>query len=178
MSIERDLAEARKRNADRLGEARAARPKKPRESIGLMDEGFGSGILSSRLASLARFIELNPDHRYGGPKKDFKKYGITERDWRGMVSAQEANCAICGTHFEYVGALAIDHCHKTGGVRGLLCRGCNTGLGMFKDDPELMRRAISYLERHANSARPEERRDTTETVESIHQGQGTSSPSH
>ena len=41
-----------------------------------------------------------------------------------------------------------DHCHATGVIRGFLCRACNVGLGHFKDDPELMRRAAEYIERY------------------------------
>jgi dihydroorotase-like cyclic amidohydrolase len=43
-------------------------------------------------------------------------------------------------------ALAVDHDHKTGKVRALLCRNCNTGLGNFQDSPELLKTAIQYLE--------------------------------
>lgn len=41
---------------------------------------------------------------------------------------------------------SIDHCHKTGKVRGLLCKTCNTGIGHLKDDPNILRSAINYLE--------------------------------
>lgn len=50
-------------------------------------------------------------------------------------------CDLCGE----VGPLHVDHCHKTGAVRGVLCHLCNTGLGSFRDSPTLLARAINYL---------------------------------
>lgn len=65
-----------------------------------------------------------------------------------MLHNQGNKCKICETHeSEFDKRLAVDHCHKTGKVRGLLCSSCNTSLGKFKDDPEILRRAINYLER-------------------------------
>jgi hypothetical protein len=46
--------------------------------------------------------------------------------------------------------LAVDHDHKTGKIRGLLCRNHNTGLGLFRDDPAIIRQAAAYIERHNN----------------------------
>jgi hypothetical protein len=67
-----------------------------------------------------------------------------------MLEAQDYKCAICGV-LDVVapgnGALAVDHCHETGRVRGLLCSICNTSLGGFRDDPELLQRAVNYLNR-------------------------------
>lgn len=54
-------------------------------------------------------------------------------------------CEICGS----AEALRVDHCHRQGRLRGVLCHRCNTGLGMLGDDVERMRAAIAYLERHA-----------------------------
>ena len=68
-------------------------------------------------------------------------YGITPRQVLDMLASQDANCAICETTFEDV-RWVVDHCHKTGEVRGLLCSRCNTWLGTY----ELMiRSAAKYL---------------------------------
>lgn len=74
------------------------------------------------------------------------KYGITVEQFEAMVTAQGNLCALCrqSQHPNYR-HLDVDHCHKTGKVRGLLCRHCNTAIGLLRDDPDLMRRAIGYL---------------------------------
>jgi Recombination endonuclease VII len=65
-------------------------------------------------------------------------------DYRRMLSKQNGACAICKQVFQET--LAVDHCHTTGKVRGLLCRKCNTGLGNYGDDPGRLREAAAYLE--------------------------------
>lgn len=83
-------------------------------------------------------------------------YGISLEEHDRMHAKQGGACAICGatelpidprTKKQY--ELAIDHCHATGKVRSLLCHFCNVGLGAFRDSPELMQLAITYLEKHA-----------------------------
>lgn len=60
-------------------------------------------------------------------------------------------CKICGEegflmNRRVKSALNVDHCHKTGTIRGMLCHNCNRGLGLFQDNPELLRKAADYLE--------------------------------
>jgi hypothetical protein len=64
-----------------------------------------------------------------------------------MFEAQGGRCALCDISFQEVRRYVIDHCHNTGEVRALLCDGCNTALGKFKDSPELLRKAAHYIER-------------------------------
>ncbi|MER5933110.1 endonuclease VII domain-containing protein [Streptomyces sp. NPDC002054] len=71
-----------------------------------------------------------------------RKYGITEAERDAMVRAQGGLCIICLR----APAAHVDHCHKTGRVRGVLCLNCNTGLGLLKESPDRIRRAIQYLE--------------------------------
>jgi hypothetical protein len=78
------------------------------------------------------------------------QYGITAAEYDAMLAEQAGVCRICGrpevrVRQGKVLRLAVDHCHKTGAVRGLLCIDCNTGLARFKDDPELLKAAIAYL---------------------------------
>ena len=79
-----------------------------------------------------------------------KKFNMGMEDYERKLSEQRGCCAICsapepGCDREY---FAVDHDHDTGMVRGLLCSRCNPGLGYFKDDPELLKAAASYLEIH------------------------------
>lgn len=81
-----------------------------------------------------------------------RKYGITIEDYDKMLEDQGGVCKICSNPETEVDKkkgklkdLAVDHCHITGKVRGLLCGRCNKALGKFKDDPELIRSALNYL---------------------------------
>lgn len=86
------------------------------------------------------------------------KFGITGEQYAAMLKAQGGVCAICeeaerrpDRRTGEMKALAIDHDHKTGKVRGLLCADCNTAIGLLDDDPELLRAAIAYLDAHAEN---------------------------
>lgn len=73
-------------------------------------------------------------------------YDISLEEYNDLFSKQEGKCAICGTHqSELNKSLCVDHDHETGEVRGLLCRTCNAGLGMFKEQRELFLKALEYL---------------------------------
>ena len=71
------------------------------------------------------------------------KFGIAREQWDAMYAKNKGRCWIC--HAKPKQALAVDHCHKSGKVRGLLCSNCNTGLGLFRDNQNLLTRAIQYL---------------------------------
>ena len=76
-----------------------------------------------------------------------KTYGISAAEYDALYKAQGGRCAICRTATGKARRLAVDHDHKTGEVRGLLCKPCNRyGLGMFaRDDAEIFDRAADYL---------------------------------
>jgi hypothetical protein len=76
-----------------------------------------------------------------------QRYGLTAREYYKLREYQQFSCAICLVHEdELKRELYVDHDHKTGKVRGLLCHRCNTALGFFMDDRKRLRRAIKYLE--------------------------------
>lgn len=76
-----------------------------------------------------------------------RKYGVTLAGYDAMLNQQGGKCAICLTtpETQRYGVFHVDHCHATGAVRGLLCRGCNNVLGVVNDNPEALARAIAYL---------------------------------
>jgi hypothetical protein len=75
--------------------------------------------------------------------KLLRKYGITIPQYESMYTAQNGVCAICKRKTNE--NLRVDHCHKTGKVRGLLCHNCNTGIGHFRDSIDLLNTTIAYL---------------------------------
>lgn len=72
-------------------------------------------------------------------------YGITPIEYRAMHERQNGMCAICFQKPATKRILHVDHCHKTNVVRGLLCHGCNTGIGAMKENIQTLRNAIKYL---------------------------------
>ena len=75
-----------------------------------------------------------------------KLYNLTHAQYESILDSQGGTCAICLNPEPVKGrCLAVDHCHKTGRVRGLLCGRCNTGIGNFREDPELLKTAIAYI---------------------------------
>lgn len=107
----------------------------------------------------ARFNErrtANPHHvaRISRRTTIKAKYGITEGQFDQILKNQEGQCRICWTRL-HPGNSNIDHDHKTGRVRGLLCFNCNVAIGHFRDSPILLERAAGYLrvaERDAEEA--------------------------
>lgn len=81
------------------------------------------------------------------------RYPLTVHQQRLLREAQHFRCAICHERSE---RLVVDHCHTSEYVRGLLCQGCNQGLGFFKDKPEVMRAAAAYIEQPTLPSGPKE----------------------
>jgi hypothetical protein len=108
----------------------------------------------------AIFTPTNPCNTYcsvecRGKNAYYKRnYGIDDADLGKMKIDQDNKCYLCGSEGFLIGKnnhnekLAVDHDHKTGKVRKLLCHNCNRALGLFKDNPALMRKAASYVEDH------------------------------
>ena len=76
-------------------------------------------------------------------------FGISLDDYNELLEKQNGVCAICGGK-SGKRSFSVDHDHTNGKVRGLLCRGCNVGIGNLNDDPELLEKAIQYIKNFRN----------------------------
>ena len=127
-------------------------------------EEFNARMAADRLANPQKwdaeykrqYRKLRENH---GPELSLMKVcyerGITVEKYYQMLEEQDNRCAIClqeetckDSKHDRIRRLSIDHCHITKKARGLLCQGCNVAIGRFKDDIELMERAINYVKKH------------------------------
>jgi len=75
-----------------------------------------------------------------------RRFGITLDQFNEMYKKQEGKCLICNATESMLGhRLAVDHCHTTGKIRGLLCKSCNMGIGNLKENVDNLQNAIKYL---------------------------------
>ena len=99
------------------------------------------------LAREAKFQQRSIQHKASNRWKIKQLYGLDFEQFERMKAQQNYVCAICSKHnagTKYR-ELSVDHDHKTGKVRALLCGKCNSGLGIFNEDIDLMKKAIEYL---------------------------------
>ena len=127
------------------------RKSNPARAIGPDNWEWKESESSADKAAYARqWRRNNPDKDKNNTLK--KHYGITLDEYNEMARNQNNVCAICHNPEYSVDKdggprmMAVDHCHTTTKVRALLCSSCNKALGGFKDDPELLRKAASYIE--------------------------------
>jgi len=93
------------------------------------------------------------DRTHEWRKQSLKAYGMTVAEYDEMLVKQGGKCAVCvrperKQRGDQILRLSVDHDHDTGEVRGLLCSTCNTGLGQFRDDPDLLISAAAYIMEH------------------------------
>lgn len=94
-----------------------------------------------RAAHPGKTREWGLNYRRRNPEYSMKRYGISLSDFIEMAVRQNAKCAICGKQEK----LCVDHCHDSGTVRGLLCRQCNSAIGLLDDSIEILSKAKKYL---------------------------------
>lgn len=122
------------KNKDRLNRERRERRKNDPEYAAKIKE-----------RDKARYWKSPEKHRNVRLKIE---YGITLDDYNKLYESQNGKCAICSEEKSDNGkdGLVVDHCHKKGNIRGLLCASCNNGLGRFKDSIKSLEAAIVYLQ--------------------------------
>lgn len=98
-----------------------------------------------------RYLKSGNVLRNKGRERILRQRGLSGADYDSMLVIQAGRCALCGELPGDAGRserLNIDHCHASGKVRGLLCSMCNQGLGFFRDNPEILVKAATYLINH------------------------------
>ncbi len=91
----------------------------------------------------AKFYAKETTKRYRKDWRLKKEFGISLDDYDKMCESIYHKCEICGDQ----SSLDVDHCHTNGNVRGLLCGNCNRGIGLLKDNIDILQNAINYLKR-------------------------------
>ena len=137
------------KTCSKCGEARSpeAFPK-----VGRRCKACLAGYLSAwHVANRERRLAANRARAAANPDKDRERgwrqrsIDITYAQYLEMFEAQQRKCLLCRRAYD---KLHVDHDHATGTVRGLLCNGCNRGIGFFQDNPELLDRAAQYVRTH------------------------------
>lgn len=128
------------RNSEKYKETRRVYNEKRRERY-KNDEEYRKEIRKK----VKDYQKSHPEMRLA---QRLRQYGITPDEYRNILEKQDGKCAICGSEIgnSEGDRLYVDHNHKTGKVRGILCSNCNTGIGKFHDSTELLKNAIYYLE--------------------------------
>lgn len=93
--------------------------------------------------------KCKPCHEKAKVKSRVAAYGLTLEDYRNLFIKQDNKCAICKQDLVLKKHTHIDHCHKTNKVRGLLCHGCNTAIGLFKESQDVLESAREYLKKYS-----------------------------
>ncbi len=145
------MSEARRqKNRDRAAKYRRSNPEKVREINRRSHERLKED--PDRLLKLRAYQKAYRERNKQllSDKDRQRKFGITRKEYAELFHKQSGVCAICkssetATRMGKIKALAVDHDHNTGQVRGLLCSDCNTGIGKLKEDPEILHSALRYL---------------------------------
>lgn len=133
--------ETKWKNVQAQNEYKMAKNKARRDKYSQDDE-----FRNNHKKSVKDYYLSHPEIRFN---QRMKQLGITSNDYFDMLKSQNYKCAICDSEIgdKAGNRLYVDHNHKTGKVRGLLCMNCNFAIGQFQDDVNLLKRAIEYLEK-------------------------------
>jgi len=101
------------------------------------------------------YILKKNEYRERNKKTYFRRYGITYENAISTWEKQKKKCAICNVDMVILGTngkrgFCVDHDHKTGRFRGILCHSCNSAIGLFKENIENIKQAVNYLDKFIN----------------------------
>ena len=116
------------------------------------DKWSGNSYFSSRCKPChQQHKKENPNTQKHNKAEKLKlRYGLSYEEWESIREKEGHSCMICGITEEEIGrVLDVDHCHDTGKARGVLCNPCNNMLGRAKDNINLLKAAVTYLETYS-----------------------------
>ncbi len=166
IEVEREKARVRSEeyralHPEKVAASRAAwssrNPGADRASKDAYQERNRAAINKTKAATYARdpakhrkWVLANKDRQKKIQRKSHlkRKFGLTLEQFDAMLVEQDGRCAICGTNNPGTRTWHVDHDHATNQVRGLLCNGCNKGIGMLGEDPARLLAAERYLQKH------------------------------
>lgn len=133
------------RNRDKIRARSKARYEANKEEINRKDrERFSTPEARAKRAEWQREYRKN-NRKHVADRDAARQFGISIEEVQRLRSI--THCEICGAELQHYikNGSAIDHCHTTGKIRGMLCGHCNRGLGHFRDNPATLKQAILYL---------------------------------
>jgi len=140
--------EWRKKNPKRVAEHAKRSRIKNKEKVKVRQREWGEKNKEHRSKKGKEWYLKNKNRVRNTQLKRY--FGITLKKYDELLNKQNNGCAICdGPPGKR--SFSVDHDHITGKVRGLLCRGCNVGIGNLKDDPKLLEKAITYIKNFKES---------------------------
>jgi hypothetical protein len=121
------------------------------KEVKTLDQFYKDPKITTKPRAACKACYIQHRNTVGKNRQLKKRYGITVEDYNNLFEFQKGCCAICRKHQSQLNvSLAVDHDHANGNIRGLLCFNCNSGLGRFKDNTDLLINAIKYLTRGNN----------------------------
>lgn len=120
--------------------------------VPLRGDGETKTCLRCRKIQIRYHSKAKTQPRTVGPNHTLPVHGLKRFEYEEMLFKQKGGCAIC-KQAPGLKKLAVDHCHSTGKIRGLLCTSCNISLGGFKDNVNYLTRAIEYLSKDYSTSK-------------------------
>jgi hypothetical protein len=118
---------------------------KEAEAFGILKEKYLQSVCKECMRERSRNMSTAEKERRHNRRVQ-RKYGLTPQEYAELLFLQGGACAICRGGNKDDRRLAVDHDHKTGKVRGLLCNNCNRAIGLLQDDLGVIMNLVSYME--------------------------------